>query len=79
MDSMHEGTSTTRLPMLDGVNYGYWKARMIAFLKLVDSKCWKAVLTEWEPSCTKDDVGKIMLKLEITWTKEEDEKSLGNS
>ncbi|KAA0063933.1 Receptor-like protein 12 [Cucumis melo var. makuwa] len=37
MDSIREGTSTTRPPMQDGANYGYWKARMIASLKLMDS------------------------------------------
>ncbi|KAA0041971.1 gag-pol polyprotein [Cucumis melo var. makuwa] len=40
--------------MLDGANYSYWKARMIAFLKSMDRKCWKVILTRWEPPSTKD-------------------------
>ncbi|KAA0056014.1 gag-pol polyprotein [Cucumis melo var. makuwa] len=65
--------------MLDGANYGYWKVRMIAFLKLMDNKCWKVVFIEWESPSTRDAADKIMLKPEITWTKEEDEESLENS
>ena len=30
-------------------NYSYWKARMIAFLKSIDNKTWKAVISGWTP------------------------------
>ncbi|TYK27252.1 gag-pol polyprotein [Cucumis melo var. makuwa] len=52
-----------RPPMLYGADYGYWKARMIAFLKSMDRKCWKAVLTGWEPPFIKDATSKMALKL----------------
>ncbi|TYK29881.1 gag-pol polyprotein [Cucumis melo var. makuwa] len=43
------------------------------------SKCWKVVLIGWELSSAKDTTSKDVLKPKITWTKEEDETSLGNS
>ncbi|KAA0038855.1 gag-pol polyprotein [Cucumis melo var. makuwa] len=51
---------------------------MSAFLKSMDSKCWKSVLTGRELPSIKDAAGKTTLKPEITWTKEVDEESLGN-
>jgi len=39
-----EGGFVNRPPFLDGSNYGYWKSRMSAFLKSIDSKTWKSVL-----------------------------------
>ena len=32
-----EGGSVSRPPLLDGTNYDYWKARMMAFLRSMDS------------------------------------------
>jgi hypothetical protein len=36
------------VPAFDGMNYGYWKARMHFFLKSID--CWKTVETGWTES-----------------------------
>jgi len=33
------------VPPFDGMNYGYWKARMRFFLKSID--VWKIVKTSW--------------------------------
>jgi hypothetical protein len=33
------------VPAFDGMNYGYWKARMQLFLKSID--CWSIVETGW--------------------------------
>ena len=38
MDLLKESGSTNRPPLLDGTNYGYWKARMCAFIKSIDEK-----------------------------------------
>lgn len=65
--------------MLDGTNYAYWKARMTAFLKLLDSKSWKFVIVGWTHPEVKDDKGESQLKIEIKWVKVEDEATLGNS
>ncbi|KAA0050148.1 gag-proteinase polyprotein [Cucumis melo var. makuwa] len=50
IDSVCEGTSTTRSHMLDEANYAYWKARMIAFLNSMDNRCWKSTKEEDEES-----------------------------
>jgi hypothetical protein len=39
-----EGGFVSRPPMLNGSNYDHWKPKMIAFLKSIDSRTWKAVL-----------------------------------
>ena len=41
MDLMKEGGFTSPPPFLDGMNYGYWKARMCAFIKSIDEKAWR--------------------------------------
>ncbi|CAJ2673932.1 unnamed protein product [Trifolium pratense] len=77
-----EGGLVSRPPLLVGVsNYDYWKSRMIAFLKSMDSKTWKAVLKGWDPPVVMDKDGKptLELKAEEDWSKEEDELALGNS
>ena len=54
MNFVHEGTSTLRPQFLDGANYAYSKVRMVSFMKSKDSKCWKVVISRWEPPSTKD-------------------------
>ena len=45
MNMEKEGGPVNRPPILDGTNYEYWKARMVAFLKSLDSRTWKAVIS----------------------------------
>jgi hypothetical protein len=54
---------------------------MTAFLKSLDSKTWKAVLTGWEHPVivNKEGQNTLELKPEEDWSKEEDELALGNS
>src|SRR4030043_1676698 len=68
-------------PLLDGSNYDYWKSRMSAFLKSIDSKTWKAMLKGWEHPVVVNAEGlrTVVLKPEEEWSKEEDELALGNS
>jgi hypothetical protein len=68
-----------RPPLLNGDNYDYWKSRMIAFLKSIDSKTWKAVLKGWDYPVVTNKERVSTPKLEENWTKEEDEQALGNS
>src|SRR6266487_3587500 len=76
-----EGGYVTRPPLLDDSNYDIWKARMIAFLKSMDSRTWKAVLKGWEHPKVKDANGADTdaLKPEEEWTTAEDSLALGNS
>ncbi|MCH91399.1 cysteine-rich receptor-like protein kinase [Trifolium medium] len=61
-----EGGYVNRPPLLDGDNYDYWKSRMTAFLKSIDSRTWKAVLKGWShPVITnKEGVSTLELKAE---------------
>jgi hypothetical protein len=68
-------------PLLDGSNYDYWKSRMSAFLKSIDSRTWKEVLRGWKHLVVLDKDGNktAVLKLEEDWSTAEDELALGNS
>ncbi|KAK2430380.1 hypothetical protein QL285_024221 [Trifolium repens] len=71
-----EGGSFGRPPLLDGTNYDYWKSRMMAFLKSMDSQTWKAVIKGWEHPVMR---GTTNLKPEENWSKKEDELALANN
>ena len=79
MDLMKEGESTSRPPLLDGTNYGYWKERMRAFIKSIDEKSWRSILQGWKPPTKTDVEGKTVPKSEAKWTFEEDSLSTQNS
>jgi len=70
-----------RPPLLDRTNYDYWKSRMSAFLKSIDSKTWKVVLKGWEHPVVLDADGNTttVLKSEEEWSTAEDVLALGNS
>ena len=38
-----EGQSSSRSPLFDGVDYGYWKNRMSIHLKGIDMALWRIV------------------------------------
>ena len=65
MDLLKEGSSTGCPPLLDGTNYGYWKARMCAFNKSIDEKAWKKVLTGWTSPTVTDEEGNVTVKSEL--------------
>ncbi|GAA0149773.1 hypothetical protein LIER_08870 [Lithospermum erythrorhizon] len=79
MEGNQEGSSITRPPRLDGSNYPYWKAKMTAFLRSVDTRTWKAVLTGWTEPTEANEEGILVVKEEQNWTNVEAEVSLGNS
>ncbi|KAK2402298.1 gag-protease polyprotein [Trifolium repens] len=71
-----EGASAGRPPLLDDTNYDYWKSRMMAFLKSMDSQTWKAVIKGWEHPVMR---GTTNLNPEENWSKKEDELALANN
>ena len=78
MDVYCEGTSTNKSPLLNGNNYAYWKARMVAFLKAIDLKVWKSVVNGYSlPTITADGV--TGPKPEDKWTKDEELAATCNS
>src|ERR1043165_1114962 len=68
-----------RPPILDGSNYEYWKPRMVAFLRSVDIKAWRAADKGWKHPTKVEKDGTTILKPEEEWGKEEEELALGNS
>ena len=70
-----DGGFFNKPPLLDGSNYDYWKPRIIAFIKSMDSKTWKAVIKGWEHPVVK---GTNELKPEENWSKVEDERAFEN-
>jgi len=74
-----EGGQVNRPPILDGSNYDVWKARMIAFLKSINNKNWKAVIKGCDHRRVKDKDGTYTtdLKSEEEWSKDEDDLALG--
>ena len=79
MDFMKEGASISRPPLLDGGNYSYWRARMKAFLKSLDEKAWKAILTGWTHPTTEEADGSSTLKPEERWSVVEERLANSNS
>ena len=74
-----DGGYSNRPPMLDGSNYDDWKPRMIAFLRSLDSKVWRAVNKGWEhPTKTGEDGVSVQIP-EEEWDKEQEALALGNS
>ena len=78
MDIHREGTSTNKHLLLDGSNYAYWKARMVAFLKSIDLKVWKSAVNDYSLSIITTD-GVTSPKPEDKWTKEEELAATCNS
>ena len=71
MDIYREGTSTNKPPLLDGNNYAYWKARMVALLKAIDIKVWKSVVNDYSlPTVITNRV--TVSKPVEHWTEEEE-------
>ena len=76
---MKEGASVQRPPLLDGTNFSYWKARMKAFIKSMDEKAWRAILTGWTHPTKKNTENEDIKKPEVEWTVEEDRLASYNS
>jgi len=76
-----EGGFINRPALLDRTNYDYWKSRMSAHLKSIDSKTWKAVLKGREHPVVLDKDGhkSEVLKPEEEWSALEDGQALANS
>ena len=78
MDFHRDGPSSIRPPILDGSNYGYWKARMRAYLKSIDERVWFAVVNGWSPPMYMVD-DKLAEKPIESWDRSDYEKVGWNS
>ncbi|CAM8986558.1 unnamed protein product [Rhodiola kirilowii] len=77
--TLKEGQSTTRPPLLEGSNYASWKPKMKSFLKSLDKRAWKAVLTGLTKPTMENLTGEAVPKPEALWTEADDKASMGNS
>ena len=78
MDLMKDGESTSCLPLFDGTNYKYWKVWMRVYIKSLDIKVWRSVLSRWSPPTKIDNDGKTVVKTMSEWTSEEDKLATSN-
>ncbi|KAG9459211.1 hypothetical protein H6P81_003719 [Aristolochia fimbriata] len=77
-DTIKDGGSSTRPPLLEGTNYPYWKARMTAYIKNIDEDAWLTILEGWSrPTIVLE--GKTLDKPQKNWTDEEKKSSNLNS
>ncbi|KAK2387055.1 gag-protease polyprotein [Trifolium repens] len=70
-----DGGYMNRPPLLTGSNnYDHWKSKMTAFLRSIDSKVWKVVLTGWDhpTHVSKEGTSTGVQKPEVEWTPEEE-------
>ena len=66
---MDNSVIAARPPLLDEKNYSYWKVRVNVYIKVIDEKTWRAILTRWtHPTVTTEEV--TTTKSEETWSKE---------
>ncbi|KAA0025487.1 gag-pol polyprotein [Cucumis melo var. makuwa] len=78
MEIIREGLSASRPPVLDGKNYSYWKPRMIFFIKTLDGKAWRALVSGYNPPMITVN-GVSIPKPEVDWTDAEEQASVGNA
>ena len=70
---MENSTSVTRPPMLDGKNYAFWKVRVKAYIKSIDERVWRSILTGWTPPVTTNAETRVeTVKPEQNWSTEEE-------
>lgn len=72
MSFLNEGGSISCPPLLDETNYPYWKSRIWAFIRALDIKAWRSILTGWSHPTIKADDGTVSLKPEIDWSPQDD-------
>jgi hypothetical protein len=63
---MLEGQSTHRPPVFIGSDYGYWKNRMIIYIKGQDYHVWR-IIANGPHILTKTVEGSTLVKLESEW------------
>ena len=72
MSTLYEGASISRPLLLYGTNYPYWKTKMKAFIRALELKAWRSILTGWTPPSVTNNEGKTNIKPEIDWSMEDD-------
>ncbi|KAG9447558.1 hypothetical protein H6P81_013686 [Aristolochia fimbriata] len=79
MEPQKEVVQAVKPPVLDDTNFPYRKTQIRAFIKALDEKAWKSVLTSWTPPTITNAADDTTAKLEIDWTVAEDKVSNQNA
>ena len=75
----HEGASSTRPPLLTGVNYASWKGKMEPYVCQIHDRAWMAIEDGYAPPMmTPTGGGEEVLKPKAQWSTEEFETSKWN-
>lgn len=61
------------------MNYDYWKAVVVTFLKSLGNKAWKVMFNGCKHLMITSEDGTTSLKPEVVWTDYEECEALGNS
>ena len=66
---MKNSTSVTRPSILDGKNYAFWKVRVKTYIKSIDERVWRSILTGWTPLVTTNAETRVeTVKPEQNWS-----------
>ena len=67
-DSMPEGASSGRPPLLNSGNYSFWKIRMRAYIRSINEKAWMSVEEGYELPTKRIEDGTMIAKPRAEWT-----------
>ena len=72
----HEGASSTRPPLLTGLNYSQWKRNMESYICQIHDRAWMSVEDGYDhPMMTLAGGGEDVLKPKAQWHTQEFEAS----
>ena len=66
-------------PVLNGINYAYWKQMMEIYFTTIDERVWQCILTRYTPPTRSDEDGVESLKPVREWTNNELDASWYNA
>ena len=71
MSIISEYALISRLTLLDRTNYSYWKTKMRVFIRALDMRAWRSILTGWTLPTMTDSEGKKVLEPEVDWSNDD--------
>ncbi|KAA0066414.1 gag-pol polyprotein [Cucumis melo var. makuwa] len=78
METIREGPSASRPPVLYEKKYSYWKPHMIFFIKTLDGRAWRALVAGYDPPMSTVDEVPVP-KSEVEWNDVEEQALVGNA
>ena len=72
MSILSEGASISCPHLLDEINYPYWKTRIKVFIRALDVRAQRSILTGWTPPTVTNSEGKKSIKPEVDQSNNDD-------